>query len=137
MSLVYSSKLQDVAVLEQFPECRVLMSTVFEHFTPQKAHFKALAGQGISCFNLGETCTCSIALTVACTCASNLIEPARVQVTTESRMVERSLQFEQAISGGDRATLASFCEAQAQQGGPQDQETWRFLRVNFEEDARR
>jgi len=52
-------------------------------------------------------------------------------------MVERSLQFEQAISEGDRAALASFCQTQAQQGGPQDQEIWKFLRVNFEDDARR
>ena len=88
-------------------------------------------------FGLVDSCLNTLCSSLPSFVCSDWIEPVTVQVTTESSMVERSLQFEQAISGGDRATLASFCEAQAQQGGPQDQETWRFLRVNFEEDARR
>lgn len=52
-------------------------------------------------------------------------------------MVDRSLQFEQAISGGDKATLLSYCQQQEQQSSAQEAETWRFLRLNIEDDARR
>lgn len=52
-------------------------------------------------------------------------------------MVDRSLQFEQAISGGDKATLLSYCQQQEQQSPAQEAETWRFLRLNIEDDARR
>ncbi len=52
-------------------------------------------------------------------------------------MVDRSLQFEQAISGGDKATLVAYCQQQEQQSSAQEAETWRFLRLNVEDDARR
>ena len=52
-------------------------------------------------------------------------------------MVDRSLQFEQAISGGDKATLLSYCQQQEQQSPAQEAEMWQFLRLNIEDDARR
>ena len=52
-------------------------------------------------------------------------------------MIDRSLQFEQAISGGERNTLLAYCQQQEQQNTAQEAETWRFLRLNIEEDARR
>ena len=60
-----------------------------------------------------------------------------VQVRTESDLVERSLQFEQAISGGDKETLLSYCHEQEQHSSAQEAETWQFLRLNIEGDARR
>ena len=60
-----------------------------------------------------------------------------MQVRTENEMVNRSIQFEQAISGGDKSMLLSYCQQQEQQSSSQEAETWRFLRVNIEDDARR
>ncbi|KAK9829183.1 hypothetical protein WJX72_004364 [[Myrmecia] bisecta] len=59
------------------------------------------------------------------------------QVVTETGLVTRSTQFEEAISGGERPALVTFCDAKASASPPQDAETWAFLRVLFEEDARR
>lgn len=60
-----------------------------------------------------------------------------LQVHTENEMVDRSLQFEQAISGGDKETLLTYCQEQEQHSSAQEAETWRFLRLNIEDDARR
>lgn len=60
-----------------------------------------------------------------------------LQVTTEQELVQRSQQFEAAIRGGDRTALAGFCDAQAGGAAPDAAETWRFLKVHFEDDARR
>ena len=58
-------------------------------------------------------------------------------MTTERELVERSQQFESAISGGDQATLIGFCEAKASEGSPEEAQTWQYLRVHFESDGRR
>ena len=57
-------------------------------------------------------------------------------MTTETELVDRSQQFEAAISGGDKASLISFCDAQAAQSSPQEAETWKFLRVHFDDNPR-
>mmetsp|Transcript_32134 Transcript_32134/g.91150 ORF Transcript_32134/g.91150 Transcript_32134/m.91150 type:complete len:1157 (-) Transcript_32134:57-3527(-) len=61
------------------------------------------------------------------------------QVVTNSGLVERSLAFEQSLAGGDKASLRNFCTHKADLGGGDlsEKETWSFLRVLFEDDARR
>lgn len=63
------------------------------------------------------------------------------QVVTDGDLVARSESFEQAIAGGDRSSLRCFCAtkgAEAGATGSQDEaETWAFLSVLFEDDARR
>lgn len=52
--------------------------------------------------------------------------------------MERSEAFEQAISGGDRDTLRSFCETrEATLSGSEEAETWAFLQTHFQPDGRR
>ena len=59
-------------------------------------------------------------------------------VTTDSDMVDRSVQFEEAIKGADKATLLSFCDVKAAAGvDKEEQETWTFLKNLFADDARK
>lgn len=60
------------------------------------------------------------------------------QVLSNSGLVERSAIFEASIAGGDKAALRDFCtEKAANLEGTSEQETWSFLKVLFEDDARR
>ncbi|KAJ9529449.1 hypothetical protein QJQ45_013699 [Haematococcus lacustris] len=73
------------------------------------------------------------------------------QVVTERELVARSEAFEAAIAGGDKTTLLSYCEVKAKagkaadvssmqpgaSGSQEDGETWAFLSLLFENDARR
>jgi len=63
------------------------------------------------------------------------------QVVTEQNLVTHSEAFETALAGGDRSTLKEFCaqKAAAAAGAHANDEveTWTFLGVMFEEDARR
>eukprot|EP00775_Hariotina_reticulata_P008692 gene8692-8873_t len=63
------------------------------------------------------------------------------QVVTEHQLVEHSEAFEAAISGRDRAALQEFCASKAavasHMGASDDAETWTFMGVLFEDDARR
>lgn len=67
--------------------------------------------------------------------------PRCCQVITEQGLVQHSESFESAIAGGDRTTLQSFCGQKAtaalSRGLADEAETWTFLSVLFEEDARR
>eukprot|EP00963_Diacronema_lutheri_P007132 scaffold626_cov337-Pavlova_lutheri.AAC.17 len=59
-------------------------------------------------------------------------------VTTDSDLVDRSVQFEEAIKGADKATLLSFCDVKAAAGADEEeQETWTFMKNLFAEDARK
>lgn len=63
------------------------------------------------------------------------------QVVTEQQLVEHSEAFENAIVGRDRAALQDFCSRKAAVaaagGSTEESETWTFMGVLFEEDARR
>ncbi len=56
---------------------------------------------------------------------------------TEPELVSRSESFEQAITGGDKNALKQFCDSKAGTVKGDEAETWSFLGVLFEEDARR
>lgn len=64
-----------------------------------------------------------------------------LQVVTEPQLVEHSESFEAAVSGRDRSALQDFCAAKAASavaaGAQEDVDTWTFMGVLFEEDARR
>lgn len=51
--------------------------------------------------------------------------------------MSRSESFEQAIAGGDKNALKQFCDSKAGDTSGDEAETWSFLSVLFEEDARR
>jgi len=52
--------------------------------------------------------------------------------------ISRSERFENTIASGDKALLREYCIANAHAiADPDEQETWSFLRILFEEDARR
>ncbi|KAF6262154.1 hypothetical protein COO60DRAFT_1470516 [Scenedesmus sp. NREL 46B-D3] len=63
------------------------------------------------------------------------------QVVTEQKLVEHSEAFEAAVSGRDRAALQELCAHKATNaaaaGSLDDSETWTFMGVLFEDDARR
>lgn len=61
------------------------------------------------------------------------------QVVTETDLIERSDAFGKAISSKDTNTLRDFCGIKAASGsaGQEEAETWQFLSVLFEDDARR
>lgn len=59
------------------------------------------------------------------------------RLKTEEEFVERSSAFEAAVAGGDKPTMKSFCETKAAAAGNDgEKETWNFLTVLFEDDAR-
>jgi hypothetical protein len=63
--------------------------------------------------------------------------PPASQLVTEPELVSRSESFEQAIAGGERSVLQQFCGAKAGEVAGDEAETWSFLGVLFEDDARR
>ncbi len=66
--------------------------------------------------------------------------PCTRQVVTEQGLVARSEEFEHIISSADRTALRTFCATKQQEAAaaaPEEAETWSFLSVLFEDDARR
>ena len=62
----------------------------------------------------------------------------RQQTVSCMDSIARSEKFEQTVSSGDKALLREFCISNKENvEDPDDKETWSFLRVLFEEDARR
>ncbi|XP_024364075.1 protein transport protein SEC31 homolog B isoform X2 [Physcomitrium patens] len=63
----------------------------------------------------------------------------RIQhLLTEEGLVKRSTQFEEAIAGGERSALRNFCESKASAAASEeDAETWSFLKIMFDEEARK
>mmetsp|Transcript_24380 Transcript_24380/g.43410 ORF Transcript_24380/g.43410 Transcript_24380/m.43410 type:complete len:1160 (-) Transcript_24380:43-3522(-) len=60
------------------------------------------------------------------------------QVVTDTDIIARSEAFEQSIQGGDKGALREFCvNKEITAPETDDKETWSFLRILFEEDARR
>jgi protein transport protein SEC31 len=60
------------------------------------------------------------------------------QVVTENALVQHSEAFEASIAGGDRAALRDFCNHKAAAAAAgEEAETWTFMGVLFEDDARR
>ncbi|KAI8473947.1 MAG: hypothetical protein J3K34DRAFT_161809 [Monoraphidium minutum] len=60
------------------------------------------------------------------------------QVVTEGALVQHSELFESSIAGGDRGALRDFCATKAAAAqGTDEAETWTFMGVLFEDDARR
>jgi hypothetical protein len=60
------------------------------------------------------------------------------QVVTEQALVQHSEAFECAVAGGDVAALKDLCSHKAAAAAAaEDAETWTFLGVMFEDDARR
>ncbi|KAE8679839.1 Protein transport protein SEC31-like protein B [Hibiscus syriacus] len=54
----------------------------------------------------------------------------------EERLVIRSSEFESVIQNGEKSSLRVLCEKKAQESeSPDDQETWGFLKVMFEDDG--
>lgn len=51
---------------------------------------------------------------------------------TEGELVARSEAFEQAVAGGDRTALRSFCAAKEAAADGEEAETWAFLGLMFE-----
>ncbi|OMP00816.1 hypothetical protein COLO4_12328 [Corchorus olitorius] len=57
-------------------------------------------------------------------------------LVTEESLVSRSSEFESAIQNGERSLLRTLCEKKSQESESQDdQETWGFLKVMFEDDG--
>ncbi|KAK6240177.1 hypothetical protein QUC31_005646 [Theobroma cacao] len=57
-------------------------------------------------------------------------------LVTEDSLVSRSSEFESAIQNGERSSLRALCEKKSQESESQDdQETWGFLKVMFEDDG--
>eukprot|EP00798_Chlamydomonas_sp_ICE-L_P021383 gene21383-28331_t len=54
------------------------------------------------------------------------------QVVTEHDLIKKSETFEQAIAGGEKETLQSFCQAKAETLTGEEGETWSFLGLLFE-----
>jgi hypothetical protein len=64
--------------------------------------------------------------------------PWILQVVTEQSLVQHSEAFESAVAGGDVSALKDLCSHKAAAAAAaEDAETWTFLGVMFEEDARR
>ncbi|KAG0569564.1 hypothetical protein M758_6G095900 [Ceratodon purpureus] len=63
----------------------------------------------------------------------------RIQnLLTEEGLVKRSTDFEEAIAGGERSALRNFCESKASAAvSEEDAETWSFLKIMFDEEARK
>jgi protein transport protein SEC31 len=63
----------------------------------------------------------------------------RIQhLLTEEGLVKRSSEFEEAIAGGDRTALKSYCESKVSAATSEDdRETWNFLKIMFDEEARK
>ena len=62
----------------------------------------------------------------------------RQQTVSCMDSISRSERFEQTVSSGDKTLLREFCSSNKESvEGPDDKETWSFLGVLFEEDARR
>nr|XP_023663915.1 protein transport protein Sec31A-like isoform X2 [Paramormyrops kingsleyae] len=56
------------------------------------------------------------------------------QVTTETEFLQRSKELQAALQSG---TFSSYCQAKIHNSSSEsEQDIWRFLKVNFEEDAR-
>ena len=66
-----------------------------------------------------------------------LLLPAFVQLVTEHDLISRSEAFEKAIAGGEKSTLQHYCMSKAVGMKDEDQETWSFLGLLFENDGRR
>lgn len=60
-----------------------------------------------------------------------------LQIVTEPKLVVQSQAFEEATRGGDRDAMIAFCGNKAAAAAGDEAETWAFLRVLFESDARR
>ncbi|KAM7267529.1 hypothetical protein ACFE04_009695 [Oxalis oulophora] len=57
-------------------------------------------------------------------------------LVTEDNLVKRSSDFEAAVQNGDRSSLRVLCEQKSQEAeSEEDQETWGFLKVMFEDDG--
>ncbi|GLT51506.1 hypothetical protein SLA2020_249120 [Shorea laevis] len=57
-------------------------------------------------------------------------------LVTEESLVSRSSEFEAAIQNGDRSSMRVFCEKKSLESESEDdQETWGFLKVMFEDDG--
>ncbi|CAK7330966.1 unnamed protein product [Dovyalis caffra] len=57
-------------------------------------------------------------------------------LVTEDSLVSRSSEFESAIQNGEKALLKALCDKKSQESeSVDDQETWGFLKVMFEEDG--
>lgn len=59
------------------------------------------------------------------------------QVITEPDLVVRSESFEKAIAGGEKGTLKEYCVSKSQTSQDAEGETWSFLSILFDDDARR
>ncbi|XP_031267395.1 protein transport protein SEC31 homolog B [Pistacia vera] len=58
-------------------------------------------------------------------------------LVTEDSLVSRSSEFEESIQNGERSSLRILCEKKSQESKSEDdRETWGFLKVMFEDDAR-
>eukprot|EP00245_Coleochaete_scutata_P005204 TRINITY_DN18571_c0_g2_i1.p1 TRINITY_DN18571_c0_g2~~TRINITY_DN18571_c0_g2_i1.p1 ORF type:complete len:1125 (-),score=228.11 TRINITY_DN18571_c0_g2_i1:535-3909(-) len=59
-------------------------------------------------------------------------------VVTEEALLERSAKFEEAVAGSEKEVMKSFCQSKAAVAmSEEEKETWSFLGVLFEDDARR
>ncbi|CAM6099177.1 unnamed protein product [Calypogeia fissa] len=59
-------------------------------------------------------------------------------LVTEEELVKKSTEFETSIAGGEKPVLRGFCESKAEKAGSEEEkETWSFLKVMFDDDARR
>ncbi|CAI0560283.1 unnamed protein product [Linum tenue] len=57
-------------------------------------------------------------------------------LVTEQSLVSRSSEFEAAINNGEKSSLKSLCERKSKESeSEEDQQTWGFLKVMFEEDG--
>ncbi|KAG6544223.1 hypothetical protein Mapa_014326 [Marchantia paleacea] len=59
-------------------------------------------------------------------------------LVTEEDLVKQSTQFETAIADGDKPAMRQFCDLKAETArSDDDQQTWKFLKVMLEDDARK
>jgi hypothetical protein len=64
--------------------------------------------------------------------------PLLIQVVTETNLLAKSEEFEKAIGQGDRLSLVMYCDEKVIGATvEEEQETWAFLKVLFDDDARR
>ncbi|XP_024379159.1 protein transport protein SEC31 homolog B isoform X2 [Physcomitrium patens] len=71
--------------------------------------------------------------------AAAAVSEIRIQhLLTEEGLAKRSTEFEEAIAGGERSALRNFCETKVSAAvSEEDAETWSFLKIMFDEEARK
>ncbi|KAL2612070.1 hypothetical protein R1flu_023762 [Riccia fluitans] len=69
---------------------------------------------------------------------ANFSEIRLHSLVTEEDLVKQSTDFEKAIADGDRTAMKAFCEVKAETArSEEEQQTWKFLKVMLEDDARK